>query len=84
MSEAESESVPEKPSMVPMDHVLSVSSLGDEDALQDFGTDTPFPLDPDAPEEQQFTFRAVFVGCALGAVISASKCVSSSCFVVTD
>ncbi|TBU23847.1 OPT oligopeptide transporter [Dichomitus squalens] len=30
-------------------------------------------MDPDAPEEQQFTFRAVFVGCALGAVISASN-----------
>ena len=46
----------------------------DEDGpLQDFGTDYPFPMDPDAPEEQQFTFRAVFVGCALGAVISASK-----------
>ncbi|OSC97364.1 OPT oligopeptide transporter [Trametes coccinea BRFM310] len=30
-------------------------------------------LDPDAPAEAQFTFRAVFVGCALGAVISASN-----------
>ena len=58
----------------------SISSLeksdndADEDGpLQDFGTDDPFPMDLDAPEEQQFTFRAVFVGCALGAVISASK-----------
>jgi hypothetical protein len=33
-----------------------------------------FPIDPDAPEElQQFTFRAVFVGCCLGGVIAASK-----------
>ncbi|RPD53002.1 OPT oligopeptide transporter [Lentinus tigrinus ALCF2SS1-7] len=30
-------------------------------------------MDPDAPEEQQFTFRAVLVGCGLGAVISASN-----------
>lgn len=33
-----------------------------------------FPIDPDAPEEeQQLTFRAVFVGCCLGGVIAASK-----------
>ncbi|KAH9937937.1 OPT oligopeptide transporter [Amylocystis lapponica] len=30
-------------------------------------------MDPNAPEEQQLTFRAVFVGCLLGAVISASN-----------
>ncbi|TFK88386.1 OPT oligopeptide transporter [Polyporus arcularius HHB13444] len=30
-------------------------------------------MDPDSPEEQQFTFRAVIVGCGLGAVISASN-----------
>lgn len=47
----------------------------DEDGVVDFGTDDPFPVDPNALPEQQFTFRAVFVGCALGAVISASKCV---------
>lgn len=34
----------------------------------------PFPEDPDGePELQQFTFRAVFVGCVLGGVIAASK-----------
>lgn len=34
-----------------------------------------FPIDPNAePELQQFTFRAVFVGCCLGGVIAASKC----------
>lgn len=52
---------------------------GDDDdggRVLDFGTDDPFPVDPNALPEQQFTFRAVFVGCALGAVISASKCVS--------
>ncbi|OQO12825.1 hypothetical protein B0A48_02289 [Cryoendolithus antarcticus] len=32
-----------------------------------------FPEDPDAPEEHQFTFRAVFVGCMLGGVIAASN-----------
>ena len=33
-----------------------------------------FPIDPNAEEElQQFTFRAVFVGCILGGVIAASK-----------
>lgn len=59
----------------------SVYSKYDEDGddggrLLDFGTDDPFPADPNALPEQQFTFRAVFVGCVLGAVISASKCVS--------
>jgi hypothetical protein len=34
----------------------------------------PFPEDPDAEiETQQFTFRAVLVGCILGGVIAASK-----------
>ncbi|CCM06293.1 uncharacterized protein FIBRA_08544 [Fibroporia radiculosa] len=58
------------------DQVLDVPSVEYEDknsGLMDFGTDDPFPVDPDAPEEQQLTFRAVFVGCALGAVISASN-----------
>ncbi|KAH7882089.1 OPT oligopeptide transporter protein-domain-containing protein [Phlebopus sp. FC_14] len=37
-------------------------------------TDDPFPIDPDAPvEEQQFTLRAIVVGCSLGAVIAASN-----------
>lgn len=67
----------EKALFTEIDQVVSVTSLYSDDtdgALQDLGTDNPFPVDPDAlPEEQQFTFRAVFVGCALGAVISASK-----------
>ncbi|KAI0816054.1 OPT oligopeptide transporter [Trametes gibbosa] len=66
----------EKASFDEIDQVISVTSLcsDDEDGtLQDLGTDDPFPVDPDAPEEHQFTFRAVFVGCALGAVISASN-----------
>ena len=57
-------------------HILTISSLSvydDDGDLQDFGTNDPFPMDPDAPQEQQLTFRAVIVGCALGAVISASK-----------
>jgi hypothetical protein len=37
-------------------------------------TNDPFPLDPSAPvEERQLTVRALFVGCLLGAVISASN-----------
>ncbi|KAK5133090.1 hypothetical protein LTR08_008200 [Meristemomyces frigidus] len=32
-----------------------------------------FPEDPDAPEEQQLTFRAIFVGCCLGGIIAASN-----------
>lgn len=67
----------EKASFTEIDQVVSVTSLysdDTDDALQDLGTDNPFPADPNAlPEDQQFTFRAVFVGCALGAVISASK-----------
>lgn len=57
------------------EQVLEASSIAyeDDEELVDFGTDDPFPVDPNAQEEQQFTFRAVFIGCALGAVISASK-----------
>ena len=34
----------------------------------------PFPVDPDAPvEEQQFTVRAVLTGCCLGGLIAASN-----------
>lgn len=41
---------------------------------QAINTNDPFPIDPDAPvEENQFTFRATIVGCALGAVIAASN-----------
>lgn len=36
-------------------------------------SDEPFPQDPNAEEEQQFTVRAVLVGCVLGGVIAASK-----------
>lgn len=43
-------------------------------APQAINTDDPFPIDPDAPvEENQFTIRAAIVGCALGAVIAASN-----------
>lgn len=41
---------------------------------QAINTDDPFPIDPNAPvEENQFTFRVTIVGCALGAVIAASN-----------
>jgi len=34
----------------------------------------PFPIDPDVPEEtHQLTFRAIFVGCVLGAIVGASN-----------
>ncbi|PCH38834.1 OPT oligopeptide transporter [Wolfiporia cocos MD-104 SS10] len=58
-----------------VDEVTEVPSVeyGEDESPQDYGTDDPFPVDPNAPVEQQFTFRAVFVGCALGAVISASN-----------
>ncbi|KAK0465543.1 oligopeptide transporter [Desarmillaria tabescens] len=37
--------------------------------MDDHDVSTPFPLDPDAPEEtHQLTVRAVFVGCVLGAI----------------
>lgn len=40
-----------------------------------------FPIDPDAEEEtQQFTIRAVFVGCCLGGVIAASKYVQDTMY----
>ncbi|KAL7277436.1 hypothetical protein ACG7TL_009298 [Trametes sanguinea] len=73
---SEADTKDEKGSVVDIDQVVSVSSIYSDDAdenLQDLGTDDPFPVDPDAPAEAQFTFRAVFVGCALGAVISASN-----------
>jgi len=37
-------------------------------------TDDPFPIDPNAPvEENQLTIRALLVGCLLGAIIAASN-----------
>jgi hypothetical protein len=37
-------------------------------------TDDPFPIDPNAPvEENQLTIRALVVGCLLGAIIAASN-----------
>lgn len=50
-----------------------------EDVEQDtllLSHEEQFPIDPNAEEEtQQFTFRAVLVGCILGGVIAASKSV---------
>lgn len=45
-----------------------------EDKYDDHDVSKPFPIDPDAPEEtHQLTIRALFVGCALGAVVGASN-----------
>ncbi|KZT55061.1 OPT superfamily oligopeptide transporter, partial [Calocera cornea HHB12733] len=57
------------------EEIIAVESTEEDhdDGYEQLGTDDPFPEDPDAPIEQQFTFRAVFVGTALGAVISASN-----------
>jgi len=45
-----------------------------EDELNAFSHEYPFPEDPNAePEPQQFTVRAVLVGCLLGGIIAASK-----------
>ena len=51
-----------------------------EDELNAFSHEYPFPEDPNAePELQQFTIRAVLVGCILGGVIAASKYVTRPC-----
>jgi hypothetical protein len=51
--------------------VTQVASVDQGQIL--LSSDEPFPDDPDAEEEQQFTVRAVLVGCILGGVIAASK-----------
>ena len=48
-------------------------SIDEGDGNQFLSHEEQFPEDPDAPEEQQLTFRAVFVGCCLGGIIAASK-----------
>jgi hypothetical protein len=58
----------------------AVSSESDEneEATHLLSHEDPFPIDPnEEPELQQFTFRAVFVGCVLGGIIAASKFVLS-------
>lgn len=56
-----------------------------DDELDAFSHEHPFPPMLDAePETQQFTFRAVFVGCVLGAVISASKYVQGCNLLAID
>ncbi|GLB42392.1 putative OPT oligopeptide transporter protein [Lyophyllum shimeji] len=45
-----------------------------EETYEDHDVSRPFPVSPDYVEEtHQLTFRAVFVGCALGAVVGASN-----------
>lgn len=49
----------------------------EEEEYDQLSHEYPFPVVPgEELETQQFTFRAVFVGCLLGAVISASKYVA--------
>ncbi|KAJ8516758.1 hypothetical protein ONZ45_g5972 [Pleurotus djamor] len=44
------------------------------DTFDDHDVTKPFPIDPDEPEEtHQLTFRALFVGSVLGAVVGASN-----------
>lgn len=48
--------------------------LDGEELLDDHDVTRPFPIDPNEPEEtHQLTFRAVFVGCVLGAIVGASN-----------
>ncbi|TRM63530.1 OPT oligopeptide transporter protein-domain-containing protein [Schizophyllum amplum] len=44
------------------------------ETFEDQDVTRPFPIDPSMPEEtHQLTFRAIFVGCCLGAVVGASN-----------
>lgn len=52
--------------------IQPVQSIDQGEVLM-MSSDDPFPQDPNAEEEQQFTVRAVLVGCILGGVIAASK-----------
>lgn len=45
-----------------------------DDGFEGHDTTNPFPIDPeDIEETHQLTFRAVFVGCCLGAIVGASN-----------
>jgi hypothetical protein len=65
----------------PFEKVEKISLRGGESVnggTQMLFHEDPLPIDTDAPvETQQFTIRAVLVGCILGDVISASKRVIS-------
>jgi len=56
-----------------VDFIDRVDTETEEDDNIALSHEVQFPIDPNAVEEQQFTFRAVFVGCCLGGVIAASK-----------
>ncbi|TFK32332.1 oligopeptide transporter [Crucibulum laeve] len=66
-------------SSVEYDNEKKHTSLeGQEDGVletyDDHDVTKPFPIDPNEPEEtHQLTFRAVFVGCLLGAIVGASN-----------
>ncbi|KAF8998711.1 OPT oligopeptide transporter [Cyathus striatus] len=45
-----------------------------EDFIDDHDVSRPFPIEPHEVEEtHQLTFRAIFVGCALGSIVAASN-----------
>ncbi|PPQ96836.1 hypothetical protein CVT26_006005 [Gymnopilus dilepis] len=54
---------------------LEEGSLEDKvETFDDHDVTRPFPIDPNEIEEtHQLTFRAIFVGCALGAIVGASN-----------
>ncbi|KAG5643400.1 hypothetical protein DXG03_000978 [Asterophora parasitica] len=53
---------------------LPIEETHEIDAYDDHDVSRPFPVAPDYVEEtHQLTFRALFVGCALGAVVGASN-----------
>ncbi|EAU89388.1 hypothetical protein CC1G_11084 [Coprinopsis cinerea okayama7 len=54
----------------------SVSSINHQldEGFEGHDVTNPFPVDPDEPiETHQLTFRAIFVGCCLGAVVGSSN-----------
>lgn len=52
----------------------SIASSIHEAGFEGHDVSNPFPVDPEDPEEtHQLTFRAIIVGCALGAIVGASN-----------
>ena len=78
-STSQNTSIHEEHGEVKQAEVIKVDNV---DSAEDDGTgllshEEPFPIDPnEVHEEQQFTVRAVVVGCILGGIIAASKYVS--------
>lgn len=77
-NDSDGKSTPSDPSTAAeKGQIFSVTDHEDENHEDDvifLSHEEQFPIDPDAQEEpQQFTVRAVLVGCILGGVIAASK-----------